>query len=591
VIEPNVVERFRVVAARHPSKVAVEGAEHSLTYGELDDLSNRVAMALVTRGIRPGHRVGLHFEREPRLLVALLGVLKSGAGVAPLMPSLPVDRLRQIVDDAELQLLLTPGNQSTDPDLGVAAVALDVCLAFDRDFALPIIDAESLASILYTSGTTGDSRGVPQSHRLLFRKTQRTNQVLRLDPADRVTAFSTPAMSQGLTPVILTLLTGATSCPFDIRREGLTRAASWMESGRVTVWYSSVTLLRTLARSVGPARGFPRVRLVRVGGERVVPGDIAAARRLFPSAQIVVPYATTETGTICVHRVQNGETYANGIVPIGTPIEGVTLRIVDEQDVDVPVGCEGEIAVQSADISFGYWCSPELSAARFAMVPGHPGERLYRTGDLGRQRADGQFEHLGRKDLRVKIRGFRIEIEEIETVLMQQPEIVRAVVAAKPGVEGDPRLVAYVQLTAESETTVEALRVELGRRLADYMIPSTFVFVDEIPLTDSGKIARQRLPDPPPARPILAAGYVGPRSPREKTIAGVWREVLGLTEVGIHDAFYSVGGDSLKATLIASRLTARLGLNVPLATLLEASTIAEKFWELYRARDVVSVTI
>src|SRR5262245_2418381 len=415
--ERNVIERFRVVAASHPSKTAVSGAEQSLTYGELDDLSSRAAMTLIARGIRAGHRVGLYFEREPRVLVALLGVLKSGAGAVPLLSSLPGERLRQIVDDAEPQLLLAGNPQSIAGNLGVATIGLDACVGYTGEVELPALDADSLASILYTSGTTGHSKGVPQSHRLMLRKIQPISQALQFDPADRVTAFSTPAMSQGLQPVLLTLLTGATTCPFDIRREGLTRLTAWLDSGKATVWYASVTLLRTLARSVDGTRQFSAVRIVRVGGERVLPADIAAARRLFPAARIVVLYSTTETGSVCLHRVENGETYPDGIVPIGTPVGGVTIRILDDQGWDLPVGCEGEIAVQSADISEGYWRAPQLTAARFAEIPGRPGERLYRTGDLGRRRADGQFEHLGRTDLRVKIRGFRVEIEEIETVL------------------------------------------------------------------------------------------------------------------------------------------------------------------------------
>ena len=392
---------------------------------------------------------------------------------------------------------------------------------------------------------------------------------------DRVTAFSTPAMSQGLQPVLMTLLNGATSCPFDIRHEGLSRLTAWMDDRGVSVWYSSVTLLRTLARSVIPARQFPGLRIVRIGGERVLPTDIAAARHLFPAAAIFIAYATTETGSVCLRRVAPDETFPDGVVPLGGAVDGVTMRILDEQGVDVPAGIEGEIAVQSRDISTGYWRSPGLTADRFIAVPGRDDERLYRTGDLGRWRANGQFEHLGRKDLRVKIRGFRVEIEEIETILAQQTDIVRAAVAARPGADGDARLIAYIQRVPESEMTVESLRVELGRRLADYMIPSTFVFVDEIPLGDSGKIARQRLPEPPPERPVLSASYVSPRSPREATIAAVWCEVLGLTVVGVHDEFFSVGGDSLKATLIASRLNSRLGLSVPLSTVFESSTIAE----------------
>jgi acyl carrier protein len=254
---------------------------------------------------------------------------------------------------------------------------------------------------------------------------------------------------------------------------------------------------------------------------------------------------------------------------------GIIVRVLDEDGREVEDGVEGELAVESTDIAEGYWRDPERTAREFTSLPERSGRRLYRTGDLGRVRRDGLLEHLGRKDLRVKIRGFRVEIEEVETVLNQHPDVVRSAVAARPGPEGDLRLVAYVQLAVGSDATVETLRAQVGFRLPEYAIPSAFVFVDEIPLTESGKIARQRLPEPPAERPVLAARCVVPRTPLEADIAQIWREVLGLEEVGVHDAFFSIGGDSLKATLVASRLASKVGVELPLLTLLESSTVSE----------------
>jgi acyl-coenzyme A synthetase/AMP-(fatty) acid ligase len=316
------------------------------------------------------------------------------------------------------------------------------------------------------------------------------------------------------------------------------------------------------------------VRLVRASGERVMPSDIARAHRFFPAARVLVSYACTETGPISIHATARDETFQD-VVPVGRPLDGIAVRILDEQGRDVRPGDEGEIAVQSAYISPGYWQDPDRTAQVFAKVPERPDELLYHTGDLGRMTPDGRLEHLGRKDFRVKIRGFRVELEEIEAVINQHPDVVRAAVAAKPDVSGDLRLVAYVQLAPDSDVLVETLRGQIGFRLPEHMIPSTFVFVAEIPLTGSGKIARQLLPDPPAERPALGTQYVMPRTPLEATIAGVWREVLGLETVGVHDAFLTIGGDSLKASLVASRLLARLGIDLPLMTLFEASTIRE----------------
>ena len=361
-------------------------------------------------------------------------------------------------------------------------------------------------------------------------------------------------------------------CPFDIPRDGIARLTEWMSERRLTVWISSATMLRSLMRTLGDRR-FPHLRVVRIGGERVLASDIASAHRYFPAARVFVSFATTETGPITIHETDRNTTDA--VVPVGRPLEGMTVRVLDDDGRDVPAGEEGEIAVQSADISEGYWRESALRASAFTAAPGSATERLYRTGDLGRWRADGQLEHLGRKDLRVKIRGFRIEIEEVETVLGQQVDVVRAAVAAKPGPDGNPRLVGYVQLVPESPITVETLRAQLGLRLAEYMIPSAFVIMDEVPIGATGKIARQQLPDPPADRPMLGTTYVAPRNQLETTIAAVWREILGLETVGIHDAFLSVGGDSLKATQVASRLAAKLGISVPATLLFEHETIAE----------------
>jgi acyl carrier protein len=253
----------------------------------------------------------------------------------------------------------------------------------------------------------------------------------------------------------------------------------------------------------------------------------------------------------------------------------MAVEIVGERGDTLGRGIEGEIVVRSADIAEGYWRDPERTAALFEQNPANPAERAYRTGDLGRWRHDGALEHLGRKDLRVKIRGFRVELEEIESVLTQEPAVVNAAAAAMPGADGDLRLVAYVQLAAGSETSVEMLRARLAARLPAHMIPSAFVFLDELPVGPTGKIARQQLPDPPLERPALDAGFARPRNAREESIAETWREVLGLDQVGVHDGFLALGGDSLKATLVATRLSAKFGRDIPLTTLFDASTIAE----------------
>lgn len=573
--ERTAIERFERIVREHGQRCAVDSPGGALTYADLDDRATRTARRLIAGGVRPGDRIGLYFERETNAFEGLLATWKSGATAVPLLSSHPPDRLRQIVDDAGVRLILSDPLGSVGGTLFGAPVLTPAVVPADLDAPLPPADANAIATILYTSGTSGRPKGVPQSQALVLHKYLRMQRVLDIAAGDQVTFFSTFAMGQGVTALMLTWLSGATLCPFDIRRDGVQRLTRWMSERRLTVWMSSATLLRSLMRTLTGTQQFPHLRIVRISGERVLPADVAAAHRHFPAASVFVSYATTETGGISIHAAERGAAYDNGVVSVGKVLDGITVRILGDDGRELAAGEEGEIAVESADISEHYWHEDDSAASAFAAVPGHPGRRLYRTGDLGRWRTDGQLEHLGRRDLRVKIRGFRIEIEEVETVLAQQADVVRAAVAARPGSDGNPRLVGYVQLVPESDITVETLRAQLGLRLPEYMIPSAFVILDELPIGATGKIARQQLPDPPAERPSLGAEYLPPRNALEETIAAVWREILGLERVGMNDAFLSLGGDSLKATLVASRLAARLRVDVPVTLLFEHATIAE----------------
>lgn len=573
----SVVQRFARIAESHANREAISDSDTAISYAALGQSATRTTGGLVSYGVRPGDRVGLYFDREPSAVAALLGTLRSGAVAVPLLASHPSERLRQIVDDAEIRLVVSESVRAPAARaLGMPVLRVDAESAGPLDaLSLPWPEARSPALLLYTSGSTGRPKGVLQSHGVLLQKYRRANAVLEVGPGDRMTCFSTFAVGQGVNLILQALLSGATLCPFDVRREGFVRLTHLMAERRLTIYASSATLLRNLMRTLPEQQRFPGLRIVRASGERVLPADVVTAQRVFPEAQVIVSYACTETGPIAMHPTNREETFPDGVMPVGWPLEGMVVQILDEDGREVAPGTEGEIVVQSPALADGYWRDPERTARVFATVPGRAGALRYHTGDLGRLRMDGRLEHLGRKDLRVKIRGFRVEIEEIETVLTQHPDVVRAAVAARHDAEGDLRLVGYVQLAAQSDAIVETLRAQVGLRLPEHMIPSTFVFVDEIPVTDSGKIARQLLPDPPADRPALAARCVLPRTPLEATIAGVWREVLGLETVGVHDAFLSIGGDSLKATLVASRLASRLGVELPLMALFETSTISE----------------
>ena len=276
----------------------------------------------------------------------------------------------------------------------------------------------------------------------------------------------------------------------------------------------------------------------------------------------------------------------HGVVPVGRPREGAHVHIVSEDGRDLPQGEIGEVVVRGPTLSPGYWNDPVRTAETFRPLSIAPAEPACRTGDLGRIRPDGLVEHHGRRDFRVKIRGYRIELEEVEGVISRHPLVAHVAAAAKPLGDGvDIALVAYIQTVAEVALTPEAIRAYLATRLPDYMVPSMFVFLEDFPLTPSGKIDRKALPEPSMQGPTLSHAHVAPRSPLESCIANVWKAVLNLNVVGVDDHFLEVGGDSLRATQVAARLRDILKLEIPMRTLFEASTVSELATAIRRDPD------
>jgi len=296
----------------------------------------------------------------------------------------------------------------------------------------------------------------------------------------------------------------------------------------------------------------------------------------FTRARLLVSYAATEAGPIASHEVGAAETFLDGIVPVGKTLDGVTVFVRDEAGRQLPDEQRGELVVRSAYLSPGYWGQPEQTAQAFhtSSATAATGERDYPTGDLGRIR-NGLIEHLGRVGHRIQIGGVRIELEGVETVLQACPDVLRAAALAKPRSDNELQIVAYVQPVPGCLPTVDTLRAFMETRLPEQMIPSMFVILETLPLTDSGKVDRQRLPDPPSDRPLLSSEWAEPITPVERVVAEIVREVLGIERVGRKDAFLSIGGDSLRAGQVASRLSRRFGKPISLADLLLASTVAE----------------
>jgi len=562
--------------ALHAQRPAIRNLAGNLSYADLADDAARVAHVALETGLRPQDRALLLFDHRPRAISALLGVIKAGGIAVPLTASTPLARRELVLRDAEPACVIT--DVANEHDARALAPQRLPVIVIDRlapapPRRWPTLDVSDPAVISYTSGSTGQPKGVVQSHASIMHKLWATAQRLETTPDDRITMFSTYAVGQGMTAAMSALVCGATVCQFDVRRLGFERLAKWLVDERISIYISSATLIRALGRATGEV-GCTGLRVVRVGSERVTVEDVTACRRMFPQARMLIAYSSTETANIAMHVVGEHETFPSGVVPVGLPNPGVTVSIIDDAGEALQPGQEGEVVVQSAYLPKGYWRDPERTARTYMTVAGVDGERLCRTGDLGRLRTDGCLEVLGRKDRRVKIRGFRIELDEIESLLGRHASVARAAVLAKPDHRGDLMLVAYLEMADGLATPIEDVRSFALARLPDYMVPTSFVVVEKMPAGDLGKVDRSRLPDPPRARPSMSAEYVAPRTPLERTISTIWQDVLGHDAIGVHDPFLMIGGDSLRAAQIASRVSSALERDVPLWELLDASTIA-----------------
>jgi amino acid adenylation domain-containing protein len=557
-------------AARTPAAVAIVCERDTLTYRELDVRANRVARHLRRLGVGPDVRVGLCVERGPEMIVGMLAVLKAGGAYVPLPATYPADRLAFMLHDAHIGVVVI--QERARPVLpmhdGIAVVSLDDDDATETEPARAIPAAhravpENLCYVMYTSGSTGFPKGVMVTHGNAVNVLTWAARTFGMGPATCAAQVTPPSFDISVLEIFAPLIAGGQVAvvPEDDRRHGRRLAQRLVEDG--------VNLMQTTPsawRSLVDARWSPPARFRILCGGEEMPVDLASA---FASAEAEAwnVYGPTET-TIwsCAHSLDRR---VSGRIPIGTPLANTRAYVMDDRGEPMPVGVPGELWLGGAGVARGYVGRAGLTADRFVPDPfGDPGTRLYRTGDRARWRADGTLEFLGRLDAQVKIRGFRIEPGEVEAALATHGDIREARVIVREDVPGDPRLVAYVVGNAHAEM----LREHVRRLLPDYMIPSAFVFLPALPRTSTGKLDPKALPAPD-IEPV--DDYVPPRTALEEVLAGIWGEVLGLARVGVTHDFFVLGGHSLAAMRVVSRIEDVLGVELRLRMLFETPTISE----------------
>jgi amino acid adenylation domain-containing protein len=559
-------ERARI----SPEAPAVEWNGDRLTYAELDRRSDALAERLRALGVGPEVLVGLAVPRSPEIVVALLAVLKAGGAYLPLDPAYPEARRAFMIEDAGVAVMLSSKDlrdTKDTQDLSVVSLAsLESFLSFfSSQPAHP-------AYVIYTSGSTGTPKGVVVEHRSLAAYTAGAIEAFGLTPEDRVLQFASISFDTSGEEIYPALASGATLV---LRPEDMASSIAHflreVERLRVTVLDLPTAFWHELVTGLGTEGELPAcVRLVILGGEKALPDRMALwRRRVAGSVRLLNTYGPTEATIVSTRRDLTG---GPDEAPIGRPIPGTFAHVLDRWGAPVPVGVPGELHVGGAGLARGYLRRPEITAERFVPDPfGSAGARLYKTGDLVRWLPAGELEFLGRVDQQVKLRGFRVELGEIEAALRSHPAVRDAVVALRSGPGGDPRLVAYTVREGTAEGT--DLRAFLRERLPEFMVPAAFMELPALPLTPSGKVDRRALPEPEAARPELAAAYEAPRTELERTIAGVWRELLGVNSIGLHDNFFDLGAHSLHLVRAHSRLREVLGRELTVVDLFRHSSV------------------
>jgi amino acid adenylation domain-containing protein len=578
--ETSVPHRFEKIVRQDPGRLALKDNERSLTYGELQRFANQIAHAIAASRPGNGQIIALLFELGVDAIAAVLAILKSGNVYVALDPSVPVERLKTILGDSQARLIVSAGRHQGIVDQLIGRDCPLINVDFVDDYSDADIAATSapndLAVLTYTSGSTGTPKGVAHTHANLLSKWNAYTRHKRISPDDRVSLLHSLSFAASHGNFLISLLNGAALLPFDIKAAGVPLLAAWLEAERISIAHLPVMVFRDLARGLTSQTTLRNLRVIYLSGAPITEEDFILYKEKFTdTARLEIGMGSTETGHVCLAMLDKGFEFPNRGTPVGYPLPGKRILLLDDAGQEVGRDEIGEIAVRSADLSAGYWRQPQLTAEKFLPVPGSPDERTYLSGDLGLLLPDGFLIHLGRKDLMAKIRGYRVEAGEVESHLRQHPQIAGAAVVFQARPDGEKFLVGHVAVSNGSFVSVSELKNFLRARLPDYMIPQFFRFWRELPLTN-GKLDRRALSTSDPQRPSLAEPYLAARNEVEFRLAAIWSEVLDMETVGVRDNFFNLGGHSVAASRLLSRIIHEFQLKqFPLQVLLERPTIEE----------------
>ena len=565
---------FATQAARTPEAIAVVHEDQRLTYRELDQRANQLAHYLRDLGVGPGTVAGVRLPRGLQLVEAILAVLKAGGAYLPFDTALTLERVRMMARDSQAAVVIA----ETEIPVGVPTVALDRLQdRLARESTEPLaagVSGDHVAYVMYTSGSTGNPKGVMIPHRAVVNLLQDFTRRQPLAVGDACSAWTTIGFDVSVYELFSALLAGGALhfVPSATRMHGAA-LLEWIEREQIHSAYLPPFVLVELAEKL--KAGTIRLGLQRllVGVEPIKELTLMEIAACVPGVKVINGYGPTEA-TVCatLFDVLRNDCQATN-TPIGKPLQNTQVYLLDEHLEAVPVGVAGQLYIGGDGLALGYSGQPELTAERFLPSPFSFGARLYASGDLARHLPSGDIEFLGRLDQQVKIHGVRIELGEIETALNELPAVRESVVAARDS-KGTKYLVAYVVPSGEQRPTPRELRRYLQGKLPGFMTPPAFVVLENLPQTRHGKIDRRRLPAPGEEHFARAESFVAPRTPVEELLAGMWQDALSVNQLGIHDDFFDLGGHSLLATQICSRIREAVKVDISLPGFFETPTIA-----------------
>nr|WEY96124.1 amino acid adenylation domain-containing protein [Bacillus subtilis] len=565
---------FEEQAERVPDKVAVVFEDKQLTYRELNERANQLARTLRNEGVEAEQLVGIMTERSLEMIVGILGILKAGGAYVPIDPEYPEERIRYMIEDSGVKLLLKQSHKQHIEFTGTV-LNLDQESNYHKN-SLNLenhVQSNNLAYVIYTSGTTGAPKGTLLEHKNVVRLLFNSKNVFDFNEKDTWTLFHSFCFDFSVWEMYGALLYGGklVIVPKTISKNPI-QFLQLLKDEEVTILNQTPSYFYLVKdQELTHSSCDLKVRKVIFGGESLNPSLLKEWKDKYPDIKLINMYGITETTVHVTYKEITEIEIKDGRSNIGKPIPTLNAYILNEQKELQPIGIQGELYIAGEGLARGYLNRPDLTAEKFVDHPFIPGEKLYRTGDLARWLPEGNIEYLGRIDHQVKIRGYRIEIGEIETALLNMEAVQEAIVVAHENDNGDKALCAYY--VASESFAVSEMKEKLSVQMPSYMLPSYFIQLEKMPLTSNGKIDRKELPLPDEKNIQTGVEYVAPRTPIETKLAEIWKDILDIKQVGIQDNFFDIGGDSLKVLKLIQSIKERMRTEISFQTVFNAQTI------------------